>query len=139
FTFVLGTLLGAISGFYGGTVDFIIQRVIEFILCIPAIPFWMALSASVPKGWSSVQVYFAISIILSLIGWCALARVVRGKMLELREEDYISASRLSGPSDWWLISDHLLPGFSSYLIVSITLAIPSMLLAETSLSFLGLG
>lgn len=139
FTFLLGTLLGSISGYYGGTTDFIIQRVIEFILCIPAIPFWMALSAAVPKNWTSVQVYFAISIILSLIGWCSLARVVRGKMLELRNEDYISASRLSGGGDGWLIFNHLLPGISSYLIVSLTLAIPAMLLAETSLSFLGLG
>jgi peptide/nickel transport system permease protein len=139
FTFLLGVVLGSISGYYGGTVDFAIQRLIEFILCIPAIPLWMALSAAVPKSWSSERVYFAISIILSLIAWCALARVVRGKMLELRNEDYISASRLSGGGDGWLIFNHLLPGISSYLIVSLTLAIPAMLLAETSLSFLGLG
>lgn len=139
FTFILGSVLGAISGYYGGVVDFIIQRIIEFILCIPAIPLWMALSAAVPKDWPPTQVYFAISIILSLIGWCGLARVVRGKMLELRQEDYISASRLSGASDLWLIFDHMLPGFISYLIVSLTLSIPGMILAETALSFLGLG
>lgn len=139
FTFILGSVLGAISGYYGGVVDFIIQRIIEFILCIPAIPLWMALSAAVPKDWPPTQVYFAISIILSLIGWCGLARVVRGKMLELRQEDYISASRLSGASDAWLIFDHMLPGFISYLIVSLTLSIPGMILAETALSFLGLG
>jgi peptide/nickel transport system permease protein len=139
FTFILGSVLGAISGYYGGAVDFIIQRVIEFILSIPSIPLWMALSAAVPRDWSPTSVYFAISIILSLIGWCGLARVVRGKMLELREQDYISASRLSGASDSWLIFDHMLPGFISYLIVSLTLAIPGMILAETSLSFLGIG
>lgn len=139
FTFILGSVVGAISGYYGGVVDFIIQRIIEFILCIPAIPLWMALSAAVPKDWPPTRVYFAISIILSLIGWCGLARVVRGKMLELRQEDYISASRLSGASDLWLIFDHMLPGFISYLIVSLTLSIPGMILAETALSFLGLG
>jgi len=139
FTFILGSVLGAISGYYGGVVDFVIQRIIEFILCIPAIPLWMALSAAVPKDWPPTQVYFAISIILSLIGWCGLARVVRGKMLELRQEDYISAAKLAGASDAWLIFDHMLPGFISYLIVSLTLSIPGMLLAETALSFLGLG
>jgi peptide/nickel transport system permease protein len=139
FTFLLGSVLGAVSGYYGGAVDFVIQRVIEFILCIPAIPLWMALSAAVPKEWPSTQVYFAISIILSLIGWCGLARVVRGKMLELREENFIAASKLAGASDRWIIFDHMLPGFISYLIVSLTLSIPGMILAETALSFLGLG
>jgi peptide/nickel transport system permease protein len=93
----------------------------------------------VPKEWGPVQVYFAITVILSLIGWSGLARVVRGKMLELRQEDYITASKLSGGSDMWLIFDHMLPGFISYLIVSLTLSIPAMILAETALSFLGLG
>jgi peptide/nickel transport system permease protein len=139
FTFILGSVLGAISGYYGGVVDFAIQRIIEFILSIPAIPLWMALSAAVPREWPSTRVYFAISIILSLIGWSGLARVVRGKMLELRQEDFITASKLSGASDMWLIFDHMLPGFISYLIVSLTLSIPGMILAETSLSFLGLG
>jgi peptide/nickel transport system permease protein len=139
FTFILGSILGAISGYYGGVVDFIIQRIIEFILCIPSIPLWMALSAAVPKEWPSTQVYFAISIILSLIGWCGLARVVRGKMLELRQENFITASKLAGASDAWIIFDHMLPGFISYLIVSLTLSIPGMILAETALSFLGLG
>jgi peptide/nickel transport system permease protein len=139
FTFILGSVLGAISGYYGGAVDFVIQRIIEFILCIPAIPLWMALSAAVPKDWPPAQVYFAISIILSLIGWCSLARVVRGKMLELREQDYIAAAKLAGASDARLIFDHLLPGTLSYLIVALTLSIPGMILAETALSFLGLG
>src|SRR5262245_24401859 len=139
FTFILGSVLGAVSGYYGGAIDFVIQRIIEFILCIPAIPLWMALSAAVPKDWPPTQVYFAISIILSLIGWCSLARVVRGKMLELREQDYIAAARLAGASDAWLIFGHLLPGPLSYLIVALTLSIPGMILAETALSFLGLG
>ena len=139
FTFILGSVIGVISGYYGGTVDFIIQRVIEFILCIPAIPLWMALSAAVPQTWSPVEVYLAITVILSLIGWCSLARVVRGRMLEMRQEDYILASKMVGASDRWLMFNHMLPGFASYLIVSLTLSIPAMILAETSLSFLGLG
>lgn len=139
FTFILGSVIGAISGYYGGAIDFMIQRIIEFILSIPSIPLWMALSAAVPRNWPSTWVYFAISIILSLIGWCGLARVVRGKMLEIREENYIAASKLAGASDTWIIFDHMLPGFISYLIVSLTLSIPGMILAETALSFLGLG
>lgn len=139
FTFILGAVLGAVSGYYGGMVDFAIQRIIEFILSMPSIPLWMTLSAAVPKEWPPTQVYFMISIILSLIGWCGLARVVRGKMLEIREEDYISAARLAGASDAVIIFDHMLPGFISYLIVNLTLSIPSMILAETSLSFLGVG
>ncbi len=139
FTFILGSFLGAVSGYYGGKVDFAIQRIIELILCVPAIPLWMTLSAALPKDWPPTRVYFAISIILSLIGWCGLARVVRGKMLELREEDFVTASRLSGASDMHIIFDHMLPGFISYLIVSLTLSIPAMILAETALSFLGIG
>jgi peptide/nickel transport system permease protein len=139
FTFILGSVLGAISGYYGGMVDFGIQRIIEFILSMPAIPLWMTLSAALPKDWPPTQIYFMISIILSFIGWCGLARVVRGKMLELREEDYISAAKLAGASDMHVIFDHMLPGFISYLIVNLTLSIPAMILAETSLSFLGIG
>jgi peptide/nickel transport system permease protein len=139
FTFLLGSFLGAVSGYYGGPIDFVIQRIIEFILSMPAIPLWMTLSAALPKDWPPTQIYFMISVILSLVGWCGLARVVRGKMLELREEDYIAAAKLAGASDMQVIFGHMLPGFISYLIVNITLAIPSMILAETSLSFLGIG
>jgi peptide/nickel transport system permease protein len=139
FTFLLGSFLGAVSGYYGGPIDFIIQRVIEFILSIPAIPLWMTLSAAMPKEWTPTQIYFMISLILSLVGWCGLARVVRGKMLEVREEDFIAASRLAGASDMQIIFNHMLPSFISYLIVNITLSIPNMILAETSLSFLGIG
>ncbi len=139
FTFILGCVLGGVSGFYGGMADIIIQRVIEFLSSMPSIPLWMALAAAMPKEWSTVQVYFAITIILSLIGWCSLARTVRGKILQMRGEDYITAAKLAGASDWYLIVRHLLPGFSSYLIVSITLSVPSMILGETALSFLGIG
>ncbi|NLT73668.1 MAG: ABC transporter permease [Chloroflexi bacterium] len=138
-SFVLGTLLGGISGYYGGKTDVIIQRVIEFLTSIPTIPLWMALSAAVPAHWDPIKVYFAITLILSLQGWCGLARVVRGKLLELREADYVIAARIAGTNDFAIITRHLLPGFTSYLIVNITLAIPGMILGETSLSFLGLG
>lgn len=138
-SFILGCLLGGISGYFGGTIDLIIQRVIDFLISIPTIPLWMALSAAVPSNWSPIRVYFAITIILSIIGWAGLARVVRGKLLELRENDYVTAAKLGGASDFWIIIDHMLPGFISYLIVYITLAIPGMILGETALSFLGLG
>jgi peptide/nickel transport system permease protein len=138
-SFVLGCLLGGISGYFGGVPDMIIQRVIEFLISVPKIPLWMALSAAVPQNWSPIQVYFAITVILSTIGWTGLARVVRGKLLELREYDYVMAAKVAGASDRQIIVNHLLPGFASYLIVSLTLSIPGMILAETSLSFLGLG
>jgi peptide/nickel transport system permease protein len=138
-SFFLGAILGGVSGYYGGVMDTIIQRVIEFLTSMPTIPLWMALSAAVPKEWSPVRVYFSISLILSLRGWCGMARVVRGKLLELREEDFVIAAQLSGSSDWRIITRHLLPSFMSYLIVNMTLAIPGMILGETALSFLGLG
>jgi peptide/nickel transport system permease protein len=138
-SFILGVILGGISGYFGGTVDEIIQRTIDFLISIPGIPLWMALSASLPRDWSVVKTYFAITIILSLVGWCGLARVVRGKLLALREEDFVMAARLVGASEWRIITRHLLPSFASHLIVSITLSIPSMILGETALSFLGLG
>lgn len=138
-SFVIGVVLGAISGFFGGTVDMIIQRLIDFILSIPTIPLWMALSASLPPEWPSTRVFFGITIILSLIGWSGIARIVRGKFLELREEDFVTAALVSGASNSRIIFRHMVPSFSSYLIVQITLSIPSMILGETSLSFLGLG
>ena len=138
-SFILGATLGGISGYYGGRTDLVIQRVIEFIISIPTIPFWMALSAALPKDWPVIRVYFGITIILSLFGWSGLARVVRGKILELRGDDYVLAAKVAGESEAGIIRKHLLPGFVSYLIVHLTLAIPYMILAETSLSFLGLG
>lgn len=138
-SFVLGITLGGISGFFGGTVDTIIQRSVEFILSIPQIPLWMALSAAIPQEWTGIQTFFAITVILSLVGWTGLARVVRGKIISLREEDYVTAARISSAGSMSIIFRHLLPGFTSYLIVHITLAIPGMILGETTLSFLGLG
>ena len=138
-SFILGCLLGGISGYFGGTTDMLIQRVIEFVIIIPTIPLWMALSAAVPPGWSPVKIYFSITIILSIIGWAGLARVVRGKLLELRESDFVIAAKVAGSTDMQIIVQHLLPGFMSYLIVHLTLAVPNMILGETALSFLGLG
>ncbi|MGI6367632.1 MAG: ABC transporter permease [Anaerolineae bacterium] len=138
-SFILGIMLGGISGYYGGVVDTVIQRVIEFLISIPTIPLWMALSAAVPASWTAIQVYFAISIILSLRGWCGLARIVRGKMLEVSQYDFVMAAKLAGARDSRIIATHLIPSFMSFLIVDMTLSIPSMILGETSLSFLGLG
>ena len=138
-SFVLGYALGGISGYYGGVPDLVIQRVIEFLISIPTIPLWMALSAALPPRWTPIQVYFGITIILSVIGWSGLARVVRGRLLELREEDFVTAARISAASEPAIIVGHLLPSFMSYLVVHLTLGIPWMILGETSLSFLGLG
>lgn len=138
-SFVLGIILGGISGYFGGTVDMVIQRIIEFLLSLPTIPLWMALSAALPLEWSAIKVYFGITIILSIVGWTGLARVVRGKLLELREEDFAMAAKIAGATNERIIIRHLLPSFASYLIVSLTLAIPYMILGETALSFLGLG
>jgi peptide/nickel transport system permease protein len=139
FSFVLGCVLGGISGYYGGLVDVIVQRVIEFLRCIPTIPLWMTLSAALPPHWPAIKVYLGLTIILSLVGWSGLARVVRGKLLQLKEEDYVMAARLAGSSDARIIFRHLLTGFLSYLIVRVSLSIPGMILGETALSFLGLG
>ncbi len=138
-SFVLGCILGGVSGYFGGAVDTIVQRIIEFIISIPTIPLWIALAAALPPAWPSVKVYFGITIILSIIGWCPVARQVRGKLLELREADFVMAARISGMRQTQIIGRHLLPSFLSFLIVSLTLAIPNMIIAETALSFLGLG
>jgi peptide/nickel transport system permease protein len=138
-SFVLGCVIGAISGYYGGRVDLIIQRIIEILLAIPSIPLWMALSAAIPRDWTQVQVYFAITVILALRGWCGLARVVRGKLMSTRDLDFVKAAKIAGASNSRIILRHLLPGFLSYLIVDVTLAIPGMIIGETALSFLGLG
>ena len=135
----LGVLLGGISGYYGGRIDFVIQRVIEFVLSLPTIPIWLALAAALPQDWPAVLNYFMITLILSLTGWAQLARVVRGRFLSLRTEEFVTAARLDGVSEGRIIFRHMLPSFSSHIIASMTLAIPAMILAETSLSFLGLG
>ena len=138
-TFVLGCLLGGLSGYYGGWVDILIQRIIELLMSIPMLPLWMALSAALPRDWSQLKLYFAITVILAIAGWTGLARVVRGKLMSLRTEDYVTAAVISGVTDRRIILRHLLPGFTSYLIINITLSIPGMILGETALSYLGLG
>ncbi len=137
--FVLGLAIGGISGFFGGVVDDAIQRLIEFIRSVPTLPLWMALAAAVPKEWTAEQVYFAITILLGMLGWTHLARRVRGKLLSLREEDFVVAARIAGSSDARIITRHLLPSFLSYIIVDLSISFPYMILAETSLSFIGLG
>jgi peptide/nickel transport system permease protein len=135
----IGVVLGGISGYYGGKLDFSIQRVIEFILALPTIPIWLAMAAALPQDWPATTQYFMITLILSLTGWAQLARVVRGRFLSLRTEEFVVAARLDGASEGRIIFRHMLPSFMSHIIASITLAIPAMILAETSLSFLGLG
>lgn len=139
FSFVIGLTLGAISGYYGGWLDACIQRLMEFIRSIPTIPLWMGLAAALPIAWDPLFVYVLITIILSLIGWTHLARVVRGRFFSLKTEDYVLAARLAGASEYRIVTKHMLPAMTSYIIASVTLAVPEMILGETALSFLGLG
>ncbi len=136
---LLGVTLGGLSGYYGGTVDLVVQRVIEILRSIPTIPLWMGLAAALPRDWDVFKVYFAITIIISLIGWTELARVVRGRFLSLRQEDFVMAAELAGCSRVRIIMRHMVPSFLSHIIAASTLALPQMILSETSLSFLGLG
>ncbi len=138
-SFILGVILGGISGYFGGIPDLIIQRIIEVLRSIPSIPLWMGLSAALPLAWSPLKIYFGITIILSFLGWTGTARAVRGKLLALREEDFAMAAYLAGASSSRIIRKHLLPSFLSHIIVTITLHIPGMILGETALSYLGLG
>ena len=138
-SFVLGCLLGGISGYFGGAADMLIQRIIEFLGSLPSLPIWMALAAAVPLTWPPLRIYFMITVILSIIGWTGLARTVRSKLLQLRVEDHIMAARIAGARELRIIVLHMLPGFLSYLIVHLTLAVPAMILGETSLSFIGIG
>jgi peptide/nickel transport system permease protein len=138
-SFFFGLFFGAVSGYYGGWIDHLTQRFIEILRSFPSIPLWMALSAALPAAWSPLQVYFGITVVLSFLGWTGLARVVRGKILALREEDYATAAVLCGASNSRIMVRHLLPGFTSHIIVSLTLTLPTMILGETALSFLGLG
>lgn len=135
----LGLFFGGISGYFGGFFDSVIQRLIEIIRCFPSIPLWMGLSAAMPPHWPGLKVYFVITLIISLIGWTDLARMVRGKLMALREEEFVLAARFLGAGHFRIIFRHLLPSFTSHIIVTVTLAIPSMILAETALSFLGIG
>ena len=136
---ILGVVLGGLSGFYGGVTDTVIQRVIEILRSIPTIPLWMGLAAALPRDWTILQVYFAITIIISLLGWTELARVIRGRFLALREEDFVVSARLVGCTKMRTIFVHMVPSFMSHIIAATTLAIPAIIISETSLSFLGLG
>ena len=136
---IFGVVIGGVSGYFGGLADTGIQRAIEFLRSIPGIPLWMTLAAALPRDWTPTRVYFGITVILSLLSWTGLARVVRGRFLALREEDFVLAARLCGASEMRTIVYHMVPSFTSHLIASLTLSIPNMILSETALSFLGLG
>ena len=139
FSFIIGITIGGLAGYFGGWVDNLSQRAIEIIRSFPELPLWMALSASLPVTWSPILIYFGITIILGMLDWTGLARAVRSKLLSLREEDFALAAQLMGAKPQRIIVRHLLPSFTSHLIASATLSIPSMILGETALSFLGLG
>ncbi|MEO8884291.1 MAG: ABC transporter permease [Devosia sp.] len=134
-----GILMGGISGYFGGTTDLIIQRLIEFVQSVPSIPLWIGLAAAIPQDVPPLDVYFLITVILSVIGWTGLARVVRGRFLAMRNEDFVKAARLDGASTFRILFRHMLPSFLSHIIAVVSLAIPSMILAETALSYLGIG
>ena len=139
FALVLGMIIGGISGYFGGRIDALIQRFIELLISVPTLPLWLGLSAAVPAYWSPVSVYLAITVVLSFLGWTGVARVVRGQFLQIRNEDFVLAAKLDGCSGRRIIFRHMLPLSASYIIASLTIAIPAMILAETALSFLGLG
>ena len=136
---MFGVVLGGMSGYFGGVMDQIIQRLIELLQSMPTIPIWLALSAALPRDWTPVAVFFAITVILSLVGWTTLAREVRGRFLAVREEDFVMAARLAGCSRMRIILRHMVPTFLSHIIATSSLAVPVMIINETSLSFLGLG
>jgi peptide/nickel transport system permease protein len=135
----LGVLIGGLSGYLGGRTDWVLQRLTEFVIALPTIPIWMALAAALPKDWPPLASYFMITVIVSLIGWTDLARVVRGRFLSLRSEDFVTAARIDGCSEIRIVLRHMLPSMTSHIIATVSLAIPLMILAETALSFLGLG
>ena len=136
---ILGVSLGGISGFFGGATDIVIQRFIEIVRSVPTLPLWLALAASVPREWGPLQLYFAITLVISLFAWTDTARAVRGRFLAMREEEFVMAASLAGASTPRVIFRHMVPSFTSHIITVLTLAIPSMIIAETALSFLGLG
>ena len=136
---VLGVSLGGVSGYFGGVADTIIQRIIEIFRSAPTLPLWLGLAAAVPRDWGILKLYFAITLVISLFAWTDTARVVRGKFLSMREEDFVLAARLTGATNRRIIFRHMVPSFVSHIITVLTLAIPGMIVAETALSFLGLG
>jgi peptide/nickel transport system permease protein len=138
-SFVMGMLLGGLSGYLGGVVDEVVMRLIDVLVSIPSIPLFMTLAAALPQNWPQVRIYFYVTVILSILGWTGLARTIRGKLLSVREEDYVMAARLDGEQEMSIISRYMLPAFTSYIITSLTLSIPGVILGETTLSFLGIG
>lgn len=138
-TFVLGLLIGGISGYLGGILDEVLMRLVDLLVSIPRIPIWIAVAGMLPENWSSLQIYFVITLLLSLVGWPELARVIRGRVLSLREEEHVVAARISGAASITIVARHLLPACASYIIVSVTLSVPRMILSETALSFIGVG
>ena len=138
-SFVMGILMGGLSGYLGGTVDMVIQRIIEMLQSFPSLPLWMALSAAIPPRWPNLRIYFMVTVILSFLGWTGIARMVRNKFLALREEEYVLAAQIAGAGNKRIILKHLLPGFLSPILAQATLAVPGMIMGETSLSFLGMG
>jgi peptide/nickel transport system permease protein len=136
---ILGIVLGGISGYFGGLIDDVIQRTIEFLKSIPQIPLWMGMAAAIPATLDPIMVYFLVTVILSLLGWTGLAREVRSRFMSLKNDDFVAAARLDGCSEIRIILRHMVPSFLSHIIATLTLAIPSMILAETALSFLGIG
>ncbi|MFZ1395733.1 MAG: ABC transporter permease, partial [Candidatus Promineifilaceae bacterium] len=138
-SFVLALIIGGIAGYFGGWIDYVIQRLTEIVRVIPVIPLYMGLAAAFPQEWSSTQVYFAMTLVLGVVGWPTLARRIRGKLLTLRGEDYVVAARLAGARPSRIISRHLLPSFMSYIIVDLVISFPYVILSETALSFVGLG
>jgi len=131
-SFIFGLLLGGVAGFFGGLADEVIMRVIDMLVSLPQIPLWMSLAAALPQDWPQIKTYFFVTVILSIFGWASLARTVRGKLLSLREEDYVMSAKLDGESEGAIITRYMLPGFLSYIIVSLTLSIPGMILGETA-------
>ena len=139
FVFLIGLIMGGIAGYFGGAVDEVIMRMMEFLRSIPTLPLWLAFAAALPREWSALKVYIAVTLILASVGWTNLGRRVRSKLLSMREEDFILSAKLAGCSDRRIIVNHMLPSFMSYIIVDLTISFPYIILAETSLSFLGLG
>ena len=138
-SFVLALIIGGIAGYAGGLIDNIIQRITEVIRVVPIIPLYMGLAAAMPKEWSTTQVYFAMTLILGLFGWPTLARRIRSQLLSIRSEDYVVAARLAGARPMRIITQHMLPSFTSFIIVDLVISFPYMILSETALSFVGLG
>jgi peptide/nickel transport system permease protein len=136
---VLGSLIGVASGYWGGFTDNVIQRFVEVLMSFPRVPLWLALAATLPAELDPFVRYLGITILLALIGWAGLARQIRGKTLALKEEDFIMAARAAGSSTWTILVRHLVPNCFSHIIVVATLGIPGYILAESSLSYLGIG